>query len=412
MAQSSTTERKRLVFLSQYFHPEPGATSELLSEVALELSRRGYATSAIAGQPTYHRRERVPVLMNYGPVAIRRCWSTQFQRHNPVGRILNTATFTLSAFVQLLRLPQGCIVVSVTNPPILNWACAIAGFFKRMRYVALIHDVYPDIAERLHAIREGGVVARLWRHLNFIAYSRADFVVVLGRDMQKHFESSFGEIVKAKLRLIPNWSEDLAATSPARADNPILKSLGLVDRFVVLYSGNFGDFHEIDTILSAAQILKEDRVSFLFIGKGKQLPKIQRTASSEPNVLLLPPQPRALLASSLTACDASIVSLREGLSGLAVPSKLYGVMAAAKAALVVAPADSEAAIEIEECGGGVVTPPGDARALATAIRQLASDPLRAIELGGKGYRSFQRKYTLPAVVSQWAALIEQLGAGC
>ena len=400
---------KRLVFLSQYFHPEPGATSELLSEVALELSRRGYPTSAIAGQPSYHSSERISALMSYGAVSIRRCWSTQFQRHNPLGRILNTATFTLSAFANLLRLPRGCIVVCVTNPPILNWACAVAGVFKRLHYVALIHDVYPDIAERLHAIKEGGVIARLWRRLNAFAYARAEFVVVLGRDMQRHFQSSFGAAVQSKLRLIPNWSEDLAAASPLRAENPVLKSLDLVDRFVVLYSGNFGDFHEMDTILSAARLLRNDRISFLFMGKGKQLPKIKRAAAAEPNVHLLPPQPRTLLGTTLTACDASIVSLRAGLSGLAVPSKLYGILASAKAAIVVAPADSEPALEIAECGGGIVTPPGDVAALAAALRQLANDPLRAAELGEKGYLSFRRKYTLPTVASQWAAMVEQLG---
>jgi hypothetical protein len=151
---------------SQYFYPEPGATSELLSRVVFELSKRGFNFRVIAGQPNYYRKFNVPWLLNCHGVNIRRLRSTRLNKNSLMGRMLNSTSFALRVLTFLLLDRKREILVSVTNPPLLVWVCWLARFFRAKKYVLLIHDIYPEIAEELGALSCGGFIAWLWRILN------------------------------------------------------------------------------------------------------------------------------------------------------------------------------------------------------------------------------------------------------
>ena len=196
------------MFVSQYFAPEPGATSELLAGIAEELAKAGMNVNAIAGQPSYFATERLRKDLLINGVKVRRIWSTQSSKNSMLGRVLNTASFSASLFLSLLVLsPRDRIFVAVTTPPTLPLICYAAHLIRGGKYVAVIHDVYPDIAVELGALRERGLVARLWRFFNRRAFRRASAIVALGRDMHELLLARYGQDLSARMQIIPNWAD-------------------------------------------------------------------------------------------------------------------------------------------------------------------------------------------------------------
>ncbi len=397
-------------FLSQYFAPETGATSELVSKIARELAEKGYNVEAIAGQPTYHGKSKLPKNMNVDGIHVTRVSSTRLDRNTVIGRVLNSATFAVSSLVKCLGLPDDRVVVCLTNPPILPWVTWICSIVRKTPYVITVHDIYPHVAVRLGLLKEHSLTASLWRRLNRIAFQRASRVIVLGRDAQSAVRNEIRREDRERVVIIPNWADGAAVIPTKKEQNPLLEALGIRDRFVVQYSGNLGRFHELETVLQCAEMLRGDSFYFLFIGSGAQegLLKQHIDRGNAGNMQLLPYQPRSHLNVSLTACDVGLVTLRDGMTGLAVPSKLYGILAAGKPVVVIGPEDSEPAMVVRENHCGIVVRPGDPEGLANALRRLKDDGELRADMGRKGRKAFERSYDLPVVVAQWKGLLQDV----
>jgi colanic acid biosynthesis glycosyl transferase WcaI len=149
----------------------------------------------------------------------------------------------------------------------------------------------------------------------------------------------------------------------------------------------------------------------LFIGTGAQACQIEKVIKDggSGHVKLLPFQPREMLGATLTACDVGLVTLQEGLSGLAVPSKLYGILAAGKPTIVIGPKDCEAARVVREKRCGMVVPPGHAGALATVLRELKQDSQLKERLGIAARKAFEQSFDLSVISRQWSDLLSDLG---
>lgn len=403
--------RKDIKFMSQYFYPEPGATSELLSEIAARLSELGYKIQGLAGQPSYFGSTNLPRLIEHRGMRIKRVWSTTLNRNTVAGRVLNTFTFTLGALWDVLFTSRKTVLVAVTNPPILPWVCLAGHVLRGHRFIVVIHDLYPDIAVKLGALRDGSFIVRLWTQLNGFALRRAERVIVLGRDMQEAVAAQVKGLAHDKMVMIPNWANGREIVPQAKDNHVFLDDLGIRDRFIVQYSGNIGRFHEIETILAAAEQLQEEEFLFMFIGTGAQVNRVEEKLEKwgEDRIRLLPFQPRERLGQSLTACDVALVTLRDGLSGLAVPSKLYGILAAGKPVVVIGPEDCEAARVIKEHQCGVVVEPGDGNSLANTLKELKSNHLLCEQMGKNARNAFQQNYDLPIVVKRWSEMLEDVG---
>ena len=394
-----------IVILCHYFWPEEMATAEMVSGVAFELSKQGLPIAAIAGQPAYRNRGAfLPRTTSQHGVVIRRVWSTRFNKNNPAGRILNTATFAVSAFLAALFFPNPGGYLAVTNPPLLPWVAALVGFLRRRPCYLLIHDVYPEIAIALDKIPPGSAVARFWGWLNRQCYRRADRIIVLGSCMARAIHPYLRESERGKTVIIQNWADGERIQPVPSGENPLLQELGLEDKFVVSYSGNIGLFHEIETIAKAAKALENRAdIHFLFIGDGAQHVWLKNFLEEEKlaNATLLPFQPKDRLPTTLTACDAGLVSLKDEATGYCVPSKFYGMLAAGKAIIAIANEASEVAEAVQRHGCGMVIPPGNAGLLRQAIESLAKDKTRAQKMGSKARIAFRQNYSLAKTVAKY-----------
>ena len=262
---------RRVRFVSQYFMPEPGATSELLSGIAMELVEAGFYVDAVAGQPSYHDAGKLPEVYEEGGVRVRRVWSTQLDKNRSLGRVLNTVTFVMSNLAVVLTTPKDTLLLCTTNPPLLPWICRLASVVRGLHYVLVLEDIYPDIAVKLGVLKADSWVSRLWRTLNRWSYTGADRIRVLGRDMGKIVEAQIPEEHHDKIVVVAHWGDGHSVVPRPRKNHELIKELDAENLFIVQFSGNIGRFHEIETILDAAQIVRAEPFLFVFIGTGAQV---------------------------------------------------------------------------------------------------------------------------------------------
>ena len=151
-----------------------------------------------------------------------------------------------------------------------------------------------------------------------------------------------------------------------------------------MHSGNVGLSQNLDLIIEAADRLRSrDRLVFAIVGDGARRPSLEAAAASRglTNVRFFPYQPKELLHESFAAASAFLVSLKPGLEGYIVPSKLYGILAAGRPFVAAVDPSCEAAVIAREHNCGVVAPPGDLDALVSGIASLADNPPRAARMG-------------------------------
>jgi glycosyltransferase involved in cell wall biosynthesis len=159
--------------------------------------------------------------------------------------------------------------------------------------------------------------------------------------------------------------------------NPFIATHQLQNKLVVMYSGNMGYTHDLESLLHAAELLKADkRIAFVLIGDGAKRKKLEEIKQQKniSNVLMLPFQEGRDFPQAMAAADVGIVTLGAGGEGISVPSKTYVNMAAGLAIIAISPPDSELhrIIQQYEIGYGVL--PGESKTLASLIQSLADRP--------------------------------------
>jgi glycosyltransferase involved in cell wall biosynthesis len=209
--------------------------------------------------------------------------------------------------------------------------------------------------------------------------------------------------------VIHNWA-DCEAIRPGEKDNTFSRAHALHDRFVLMHSGNIGLSQNLHVLLEAADRLRsKERLVIAIVGDGTKRDWLQREATRRglTNVRFFPYQAKELLHESFAAADAFLVSLKQGLEGYIVPSKLYGILAAGRAYIAATDPSCEAAVLAREHRCGVTAAPGDADALAAAIAALHDDPSMAAAMGARARRlawQFDRR----TAVDQYHALFLRL----
>jgi len=176
--------------------------------------------------------------------------------------------------------------------------------------------------------------------------------------------------------VIHNWADGDEIKPLNGEENSFASTQNLSDKFVVLFSGNLGRVNEFQTVLEAARALRDRTgILFLFIGEGAKASEIEDYIKGHnlDNIRMLPYQPRENLKYSLSAGDASLVTLADGLAGLSVPSKTYGILAAGRPIIFVGDTNSSTARIVEENKCGAVVSSGDSNGLAHIITDWASN---------------------------------------
>jgi glycosyltransferase involved in cell wall biosynthesis len=400
----------RLSIFTQFYPPDYAATGQLIEELATQLKDQGLHVHVFTGQPGYaFQKKSAPSIEQKGRLLIRRSRAARLWPKRIRGKAINGVLFCLRSGFHLLKSCwRGDVLLLTTAPPFLPLLGYLAHLTFKLPYVCLLYDLYPDVAVELQVVSPHHWLVRCWNLINQEIWKNAKGIIVLSPSMEKRILAKCPEVAD-KIAVIHSWANPDWIVPLPKQDNWFAHKHNLVEKFTVLYSGNMGRCHDMDTILEAATLLQNEPIQFVFIGDGakRQACMEQVETLGLNNCLFLPYQDKQYLPYSLTACDLSLVSISPGMEGLVAPSKFYGILAAGRPVAVVCEQHSYLRQLVKEADCGEAFQNGDGVGLADYIRRLADDTESAHQMGKAGRHYLKSNFTLEIIANQYSQIFSQ-----
>ena len=412
---------QRVLFLNQAYAPDAAATAQHCEDLARYLADRGHGVAVIASRSIYGKTgAQLPRRELRHGVQVHRVGLSLFGKRGIALRALDFGLFYIAAAWRAtwITVPVGArrrrpdIVVTLTTPPFIGTVGTVLRRLRGCRHVYWAMDLYPDVLVAAGVSQPRGLMTRALAWLNRVQMRHCDRVVALGRCMQQRIRDK--GVDPRQIEVIGVWAPTEPAERPADpAASSYREAWGLHGRFVVQYSGNFGLAHDYRTFCNAMLRLRDHpRITFLFAGGGKRIPEMQQFVADHglEHVMFQPYQPREQLDELLTLADVHLISQSQAFTGVVVPSKLFGIMAAGRASLFVGPAEAEVARVLGETGGGLRFDIGDGEGLARTLAELADDPARVRALGAAALRAAGQEHHQTSRFAAWEALLQDVAA--
>src|ERR1700723_99331 len=391
-----------ILLLNEYYPPDTSATAKMAAQVAEALAQRHQVT-VVAGRPSYDPDARYPyALLRRGTgnkVTVECVGSTASPRHQMLRRVANYLSYLALAMPRALALRPD-IILAMTDPPVAGIAGAFIARLAGRPFVYNIRDLYPDMALGGDIVRRSSWSDR-WENLHRRALREAARVIVLGDDMRDRILAK--GISPAKVMVVRDGTS--AGGTLPEIDDPVVQDIRCGFPFVVLHAGNLGFYGAWQTILKTAEILNNENTGVVFVGDGANRAGLEASAANAKNVRFLPFRPVEQVPHVMRAGDLHIITVRRGLEGVVVPSKLYSTLAAGRPVLVVAAPESDAARIVTGAGCGLAADPDDPAGVAAAIRELRADPARLAEMGRRA-RETAKNYARVDELNRFVAAVE------
>lgn len=339
----------KLVLVSEFFYPYKTSTQKILTELAEDFVEYGLEVDVLTTKNAYREeKQELEKYEVYKGINIKRIFSTEGNRDSKIGRLLNYVTFTSSVFFNLLFKKNYDKILFVSNPPLVPYIGYIIKKLRKKDYVYLVHDIYPDVAEKLGVIQKGSFVSKVMNYMNGKIYKNAEKIIALGKDMKQVIVNK--GIEENKIEIVTNWA-DSTVNLEKNVEESFYEKYNLKNKFNILYTGNISRVHAIDTIIDVARKLKDNEdIQFTFIGDGNRKEYIENLKETEGlnNIQLGNYMFGEEYNNLLNCADVFITTLQKGIEGLGVPSKTYTYMSVAKPLIAIMDKDSEIGSMVSE----------------------------------------------------------------
>jgi glycosyltransferase involved in cell wall biosynthesis len=404
-----------ILYLSQYFPPEIGATQARAYEMAKNLVAMGHRVTMLTEMPNHPSgiipsayRSRFRLMEEMEGIHVVRSWVYATPIKSFKRRMVFYLSFMLTAVLNSLFLKEKAYdLVYATSPPLfVGVAGVLIARSRRIPFVFEVRDLWPESAVELGELRSQKYIR--WGHdAADFCYRRARAIVSVTEGIQEMLLAK--PIQPNKVFLVKN------GTNPEKfryvLDSRLEERLGWRGKFVALYAGNHGVAQGLETIVDAAAYLTDHpAIHFAFIGEGPRKKQIIAYAERKglENVQFLSEVPSEEISEYISLAGLCIVPLKKNrLFEGALPSKIFDSWSCGKA--VVLSVDGEARREMETAGGGIYVEPENATALADAVVRVFKNPALAEEMGEKGRRHlYQKGYIRSIQAEKLSRIFEKL----
>jgi colanic acid biosynthesis glycosyl transferase WcaI len=386
-----------------------------MTELAEGMAKRGHEVRVVTAMPWYPANAIAPEYQGKGylteernGVTIQRCFVWTGENRGFRDRALFELSFVLLSFGQALRgWRPDIMLLTVPGLPVAVPAVVLSKLY-RCPLVLNLQDILPDAAVHVGLISNPKLI-QVFEKLERFAYHHATKISVIADGFTRNL---LGKGVNPdKVVEIPNWV-DVDFIKPLPQTNNFFRlAHNLEGKFVVLYSGNIALTQPLETLIdAAAQLQAYPDIAIVIVGKEQALDRLDqyRQAQGAHNVLLRPFQPREKLPEMLAAAEVGMVMQKSNVISFNMPSKIQVLLASGRAIIASVPATGTAARAIITSGGGIVTPPEDAHALAQAILQLYQNPAQVKAFGEKGRAYAEQHYSFEGALDSYEKLFTSL----
>ena len=334
-----------------------------------------------------------------------------YDRRSLFRRLYSWGKYLLASTRSILGGSGSDSFLIVSNPPLLGGWFWLLNHLRRRPYAVLVYDIHPDVLVMMGMLNKGSAIVKGWHWINRKVYRDAEVVITLGewmatRLIQQAKSAGFSPVV------IPPWADTNRMVPLSSSENPLSERFNREGKQIVLYSGNMGISHDIDSMLESARLLRNrDDLLFLFIGSGQKWDEVKRFKQEQQleNIDIYPFQPEALLPMTMALATISLVALDKGAEGLMVPSKLFYYLAAGSAVIGVCRADNELRDVISDHDCGVCVEPGAPDRLAIAIESMLDHPEQLEQYRKNARRIAVEQYSQEVGVNRFISTLQQVG---
>lgn len=398
----------QFLILTQYFPPEIGAPQARLEAFAKELQRHGHDVTVVTAMPNYPTGVVQPaykgkfiVAEEISGISVIRTWIYAASGRNTLKRLASYLSFCCTSLIGCLRVPRPDYLLVESPPLFLGVTALFVCWVRRVPFVLIISDLWPASARELGFIRNGFMLWAAERLESFL-YRAAFRITGVTEGICRTVAAKVGS---RKVMFLPN-GVDIDLFHPASNGH-----LGVVapDEIGFVYAGTHGYYQGLDTILDAAELLKDvEGIVFALIGDGPEKPRLKREAGNRSlsNVRFYDARPLSDLPAVFANARASIATFRNMAVFLGGrPAKIFPSLACAVP--VIFAGAGETAELIASAGCGVTVPPENAAAMAAAVRRFAGDEIGARRMGTAGRALVERDYSWVKIAERWLSQLSQ-----
>jgi len=407
----------RILIYSYNYYPEPIGIAPLMTELAEGLAKRGHQVRVVTAMPNYPERQiyeayrgKWYITESKNGVTIQRSYVWIRPQPKLLDRVLLDASFVVTSFLPALFGWRPDVILSTSPSLPVCVPASLLGWLRDCPVVLNLQDILPEAAIHVGLLKNKWLI-KVFSLLEKFAYRSATKISVIADGFVENLLSK--GVPSEKIEQIPNWVDVNFIRPLPKEDNKFRAAHNLNGKFVILYSGNIALTQGLETVIQAAAKLRDiSEIAFVIAGEAKGLERLQKYCSDcgADNVLLLPFQPREHLPEMLAAADVGLVVQKKNVISFNMPSKIQVLLASGRALIASVPDNGTAAKAIRQSGGGVVVPPEDPQALATAILDLYKHPEKAKTLGYNSRKYAMEQYAFEQALNQYESLFYSVTA--
>lgn len=386
----------RILYISQYFPPESGATQTRAFEMARNWVRLGHQVTMLAEFPNHpvgiippEYRGKFWEKDRLEGIDVVRVWVYTSPEKNFLTRMLFYISFMINAILAgLLAAREPFDLIYASSPPLFVGGAALAlKFLRRAPMVFEVRDLWPESAIELGEL-SNNLAIRLATKLEEACYRAAVKIIVVTQPTLDHLLQR--KVPEHKLLLVPNGTNVSMFKYSNEDRERIRNTLGIQDKFVAIYAGILGIAQGLDCIIEAANLAKSKKdIHFLVVGDGPKRVELENLAKQYglTNITFLGNRPHREMPGLLSAADVALIPLRKlEIFSIVLPSKMFDAWACERPILL--GVDGEARKILEACGGGLYVTPEDPGDLVLRLLELKNNPQDCQVMGKKA-----RQYT-------------------
>ena len=392
-----------LWIISELFPPDETSTAFILGEIANMMVSK-YEVKVICGPEIYDKRKKPDpnnkFVLNPN-IQVTHVKGVNLDKNTFFGKAMRFAVISWQLYQTAKKsIKDGDKVLLVTNPAPVVALVSKLREKKNFELNILVHDVFPENTEPA-GLKLPKIAYNILKNIFDKAYSRADQLIAIGRDMKQILEQKVARFEHhPKTIVIENWA-DLDIVSPMELPmHP--------DKFVLEYAGNIGRVQGLQAMIEDIKAAGNDRMEFHLWGTGAEEKNLKEYVQKHgmKNVVFHGAYLRSKQSEVINCCDLALVTLTEGMFGLGVPSKTYNIMAAGKAILFIGEPNSEIGLLVKDKGIGYVFESSDREGIIKFISSLSAEKLAEFkEMGQRARKVAETEYAKDIILNKFVEAI-------
>lgn len=401
---SRKADMDKILFFSEFYAPAKNSTAFFVARIIAATAEKYPGIVRVICATQLNGKEVTPQPDNLQILRLNPVFENKDRLSSRIMRLLTiTVKFAWHAFWSIRRKDT---VFAVTNPAFMIFFLAMLRCVRRFRFILLAYDIFPENVLAAGLCHSNSAKYKVSKRLFDWAYSKADTVIAIGRDMREILIKK--GVSPEHIQVVTNWSPDQEIAPSPKNDNQYIQKFHLQEKIVFLFAGNIGRVQGIPNLLNAIELTSSNHSAFIFIGDGAMKGELAefKAAHPEKHLYIVGNQPIDKANDFLSAGDVALIPLADGMFGLGVPSKSYFYMAAGMPLLFIGDPDSEIALTIGEENNGWQVDADSPEKLAALLDQIANmGKDKLTEYAGRSRNAAEKRFAEKLILQQFNQII-------